>query len=40
LIALFGVEGCKGATIVPDYQGGSAGCAINAGLGRIAKAEA
>lgn len=38
LIALFGREGCKGATIVPDYEAGSAGFAINAGIGRAAEA--
>ena len=31
LFALFGVKGCRGATIVPDYKAGTSGHAVNPG---------
>lgn len=38
LFALFGAEGCRGATIVPDYKTGTSGHAVNPGMGRAAQA--
>ena len=37
LFALFGVKGCRGATIVPDYKAGTSGHAVNPGMGRAAQ---
>jgi len=35
--ALFGVEGCRGATIVPDDKAGTSGHAVNPRMGRAAQ---
>jgi hypothetical protein len=37
LFALFGVEGCRGATILPNYKAGTSGHAVNPGMGRAAQ---